>query len=197
MSSSEERDDLDALRQIAKPAEPPAELEDRLVSALRDRHLIATPSSGIPGRRPAAPRWAIAAALLVAALGGWTARGVRQTAPTPSTSGKEFLLLLAEPRELQTSKSELELVAEYRDWAMGLAAEGQLVTGKRLEASGHRLVRPSKGELVESPHDALAEATGFFLVRADGWDEALEIAADCPHLAYGGEISLREISRDG
>ena len=196
MSSSEERDDLDALRQLAQPAEPPAELEDRLVAALRDRDLIAAPSPRRPGHQ-AAPQWAIAAALLAAALGGWTARGVRQASPPPSPDGKEFLLLLAEPRGLQTSKSELELVAEYGAWAMDLATEGKLVTGKRLEADGQRLTRPTAGAIVESPHDFLSEATGFFLVRADGWEEALEIAADCPHLGYGGEISLREIARDG
>ncbi len=37
--------------------------------------------------------------------------------------------------------------------------------------------------------------SGYFLITASGQDEALEIAANCPHLEYGGTIEIRRIVR--
>jgi hypothetical protein len=41
----------------------------------------------------------------------------------------------------------------------------------------------------------LDTVTGYFRVRAGSWDEALELARSCPHLAYGGEISVRMLAQ--
>ena len=200
MSSFDENDDLRELRELPREVEPPADLEDRLVASLRDRGLIE--DSALPvesGRRVGAggARWAMAAGLMIAALGGWVGRGLMDAAPTSKVGSKEYLVLFAEPNGLQTTKSIPELVEEYSQWGADLGAQGRMVAGRRLEDGSRRLLTDSAGEIATSSEDPLVEATGFFLIRADSWDEAVDLMADSPHLAYGGEISLREVARDG
>lgn len=200
MSPYDEDEDLRALGELAQPAAPPPDLEDRVVAALRDRSLIRSPRSD---REPARRHWRFAAALLLAAVGGWIARGIVPGEPlgeppgAPSGRGREYLLVFAEPRPLTTSKTTSELVGEYRDWSLGLAERGHLVTGRRLLDDGLRVAAEPDGTLDVAPEKTLAEATGFFLIRADSEAEALDLVADAPHLAYGGELSLREVARDG
>jgi len=38
---------------------------------------------------------------------------------------------------------------------------------------------------------------GYFAVSADSYDDAVKLAAECPHLKYGGRIELREIEPTG
>ena len=53
--------------------------------------------------------------------------------------------------------------------------------------------------VVESPVDmeAIEAGTGFrggyFVLQAESYDAAVDIARSCPHLTYGGSIELRRI----
>lgn len=183
--------DLDRLlRGLPRETSPPAELEERVTSALRSRGLVRSAGSD-PRRRRESHRWGMAAAAcLVGLLAGWAARGVYAApeAGVPAAKGNHFLLLLSEPHGLDTSKTLPELVAEYRAWAGGLAAEGRLLAAERL--TGER------ADLGGASSEA-GDATGFFLVVADDLEAARDIAATCPHLRYGGEVTVwRAASRD-
>ena len=166
-----------------------------IVTELRRRELIG--SGAGTARSSWRPRFAMAAGVLIAALGGWVARGVVEATPLPSATGREYLLLLTEPEGLDTDKSMSELVGEYRDWAGGLAADGRLVAARHLDRGSQDLVRGESGRVEVSPTPVPTEATGFFLIRADSLDEARGLVADCPHLSYGGKISLSEVARKG
>jgi hypothetical protein len=194
MSSFDDQDDLEALRRLQRDEEPPAELEERVVAALRRQGLVA-PATGRPAA--AGRRWLVAAVVALAAAGGWIARGLVPSAPPVAPPAEEYLVLLSEPRGLDTTKSTAELVDEYRRWAAGLGAAGRLVAGRRLLDGGRHLTGSAPSEPSVADEVPPIEATGFFLIRAAGWDEALSLLADCPHLAYGGEISLRRVARDG
>lgn len=37
--------------------------------------------------------------------------------------------------------------------------------------------------------------SGFFLIRADTYDQAVDTALNCPHLRHGGTIEVRQIDR--
>jgi len=185
--TSEDWNDLDKL---PRSTEPSGELEDRVVDALRRRGLVRSGSV----RRP--PWWGLVAASLVAAVLGWFGRGVMPQLPTPEPGGSEFLLLLAEPLPLRSSQSLPEMVEEYRGWAAALAADGKLVAAARLESGGRMLASPVPGKVVESPELNPSAATGFFVVRAASQEEAVAMAASCPHVAYGGEIHVRPIADD-
>ncbi len=185
-------DELTDLGNLPREFEPPTELEERVVAALREDGLIE--ESRRPPARSVRLRWAMAAAFVVAALGGWVARGLVDSAPAPPVGTREYLLLLTEPSGLATDKSLAELVSEYREWGRRMGEEGRLVAARRLLEGGRRLSGDGADVMPLSAKASQLEATGFFLVRADSWEDAVALAKDGPHLVYGGEISLREVA---
>ena len=36
---------------------------------------------------------------------------------------------------------------------------------------------------------------GYFLIQAESYEEAVRVARQSPHIAYGGTIEVREIER--
>ncbi len=191
MSVDHDRD-LEQLRRLPHTAEPPAELEERTVAALTRRGLIREAVSTTPRRSSRFRALAFAASLVVAAALGWLARdGDGPSAPGPPED--RFIVLLSEPRDLRTAKPIPVLVREYRDWAKALAERGHLVSGARLEREGG-LRLASDGNALRRTDAEWRLATGYFVIRASSYEEAAELVADCPHLGYGGEITLRKLS---
>jgi hypothetical protein len=165
--------------------EPPAALEQRVVGTLRARGLLRTPAAGPSRKRRRVWVWpaAIAAGLLLF-VGGF-ALGRRPAAPPADGLGRYTLLLYEGPEFNPGPSEEPALVREYSAWAGELAARGQLVAGEKLGSQAWTLGdRTSAGP---------AGPTGFFVIAARSHDEALAIARTCPHLRYGGTVSVRPI----
>lgn len=188
-------DDLKDLGNLPRETAPPPEIEERVVSALRREGLLGRARKRAP--RGTRRRLATAASILVAALGGWVARGWADAAPPPPEGTREFLVLLSEPEALETTKSTAELVDEYRRWAGELASEGLLVSARRLTEGGVSLAAGLAAPAALSPQASQSQATGYFVIRAESLAGAVERVEDCPHLRYGGAISVREVARDG
>jgi hypothetical protein len=193
MNPPENHDLEGRLRELPRETSPRPALEARVVAELLERGLIDRSTPYSPGRRSA---WRLAAAAaLVGLLAGWLAHGLTARAPASIASAdrgsERFLLLLSEPTGLDTSQPMESLVSEYAAWARQIESEGRLVAAERLLDGSRTLPR-------SSPEAALAAdpgaPTGFFVVDAAGWDEALELAASCPHLAYGGQITIRQVA---
>jgi len=110
-----------------------------------------------------------------------------------------FMLLLSDvPTEYATmSPAELQAVVErYTAWADGLAAQGKLRGGQKLRDEGGRVVRNEAGKVVvrDGPYAELREiVSGFFVVAAADYEEAVAIAMSCPHAQSKGSIAVREI----
>jgi hypothetical protein len=152
--------------------EPPSALEDRVVTALRDRGHLAPSSRWRRARVVAA-----AAAAVLLFLSGY-AIGASSSAPMPTAAdgSARFLLLLHEtPATATTGVPEPQLVEEYRQWARGVSAGGTAIQGEKLK---------------DTPGQTLS---GFFIVAAPTREAADAIAASCPHARYGGRIEVREI----
>ena len=166
-------DERAALDALPREATPPAQLEDRVVAALRrSGHLR-------PSWTPAGWLRVAAAVLLVLAgliLGRLTAPG------GPSPAATHLLLLYGgeAPAWEQASR-----VAEYAAWAAELRDREALVGGERL-APEARLAGTAAAPDIDQP-------VGFFLVRADSLDSAAGLAASCPHLRHGGQVVVRPI----
>lgn len=159
---------------------PPAGLEDRVVSTLRDRGLLRDAAPRIPFRRWVWPA-AIAAGLLLFA-GGFTLGRAARSAPTLP----RYTLLLYEGPEFNRGDTpEAQLVAEYGEWAGKLARQGRLQVGEKLGAREWTL---GTGESA-----GRQEPAGLFIIAARTDEEALAIARSCPHLRHGGTVSLRPI----
>lgn len=104
-------------------------------------------------------------------------------------AASEFLLLIRGDQP-STLVPETQLVQEYGAWADRLAAEGQLVTARKLAEDEGRWLNASRRPAVEPPGVAVG---GFFIVRAESYEEAVLIARESPHLSYGGTIEVRAI----
>ena len=194
MNRPSEPEELRELENLPRTVEPPSELEDRVVVALESRGLIRQPSRG------GVPRWWVAAACVVAAFVGWTARGVVSTPSdvAPETGGVapsgSYLILLTEPEPLRTTKPMTALVEEYSRWAGELIAENRLVSAGRLSGDNRLLSAHTVSRLGPEMEGNLGPATGFFIVRASNLEEAVGIAQTCPHIDYGGKITVRSIA---
>jgi len=108
-----------------------------------------------------------------------------------------MLLLRDEPSEFEHLSPEQiqEIIARYTVWSDELAERGKLVGSNKLTDGEGRVVRrvDDKVRVLDGPFSESKEIVGgYFTVRADSYDEALEIAESCPHLEFG-PIEIREI----
>ncbi len=168
----------------------PAALEEKTVHALKAQGLL-TAKSAVAFRT--APRFAIAMGAAACLLLGFIA-GKWQTAPSSSHLTQPLFVLFLYGAETEPMH-EAERIKEYGRWLHGLAETGRLASGEKLKDSGHVLrnlagrIEVHNSPLVEEP----GVLGGYFIIAAANYEEALKIAAECPHLKHGGVIELREV----
>lgn len=174
---------------------PPAELEDRVVTLLKSKKLIHTGR----GDRDMKMQYAINAAVAIVSVVLGLALGQKMDDVPPaavSDAGEEFIMLLYEDETYQApAPGGMEArIAEYSDWARQVAATGNYVTGEKLTDDATLLL--ADGSRVDAiPKSEEGALEGYFVIRAADMNEAAEIAGTCPHLAYGGTVSLRRLAR--
>lgn len=167
--------------------DPPADLKGRV---------LGVPAGlGVGPRRQewrtAAAYLCVAAAVALLAVGAWLGGRYTARSPMPSEDGRErFMLLLYEDTlaEAEYSPDEVaSIVEEYKRWAREVRDRGSLEGGDKL-TDERRVLAVAGPEL-----QAGVALGGYFVIRADSFEEAAEIARSCPHLAHGGTIELRRI----
>ena len=175
----------DALSRLHGEVEPPPRVEDRLVTRLRARGDL-TGRRRIPFRLAVAGIAAVAAAVLVATM---LRRPVGSGSQEP-----QFLLLIAEDARYTPpadSADALARVAEYTDWAGRLAGAGKLISAGELAYSGTDVRAEGKSPSTVDPKSGAV--SGYFLVHAVSLAQAEQMAADSPHLKYGGTVVVRAV----
>lgn len=85
----------------------------------------------------------------------------------------------------------------WMEWFERLKRQGKAIAGNPLEAEG-RLVSGANGSVVaDGPFAESKEAIGgYFLLRVNDMDEAVEIARKCPGLPYGAKVEVRPVARE-
>lgn len=174
----------------ALPAEqaPPAFLEREIINQLKYAGLIRS-SVGGPWLRPAYVfGLSLACIVLGVAVGLWW--GAKRTEQAPA----QFMLMLrsAAGGPADRSPEELQRVQEYSAWARKIGQAGFLVDGEKL-TSETKVVELVNGKSVVSGDQIEKPIGGYFLIRANDYQQAIGIAEDCPHLKYGGTIEIRRI----
>jgi hypothetical protein len=201
MRTNDDDQPLPEIADLAPGVAPPATLEGAVVRRLRTEGLLARPSL------PAG--WALAATVLVALAVGWGAgrylgfpseRLEPSTRPAVAAAAEpRFVLFLWEGESYRPADAAhlADRVARYGRWAADLRARGRTASGEKL-ADEVRLLRPGESSTQASASEAtgrspLGELGGYFLIEAASLEEAEQVAATCPHLAFGGAIEVRRI----
>lgn len=109
---------------------------------------------------------------------------------------KEFLLLFRTDYDniSKVSPDRAEaMMKKWMDWIGGIAAQNKLATkGNRLQSSG-RIVK-SNNVVTNGPYTDIKESIGgYSIIKANNYEEAVEMAKGCPVLLAGGNVEVREI----
>jgi hypothetical protein len=110
----------------------------------------------------------------------------------------KFMLILHETPGgfAKISPSEIQHVIEkYQAWFNKIRASERYVNSDKLREEGGKVLTMRQGKLstVDGPYSEAKEVVGGYLTfRAENYDEALEVVRDCPHLAFGGRLELRQ-----
>ncbi|MEZ4523866.1 MAG: YciI family protein [Thermomicrobiales bacterium] len=109
----------------------------------------------------------------------------------------EFMLLIRggdDDTGTLSPEAAQQRIQKYVDWSRTLRDRGQNVGANELEAEG-LLLRSRAGEIiVDGPFTEIKEGIGgYFHIRAASQDEAVDIAAECPVLDFGGAVEIRAI----
>ncbi len=94
------------------------------------------------------------------------------------------------PEEMQ------KIVERYGAWSQSMAQSGKLAGGQKLKDEGGRVLARKNGQTIvrDGPYSETKEMIGgFFILEAEDYREAEELARGCPHLEYGGRIEIREV----
>jgi len=110
---------------------------------------------------------------------------------------KDFLFVYRNDFKNQPTGSPEELQAitkKWMDWIGGIAAQNKLADrGNRLTSEG-RVVRPGN-VVTDGPYTEIKELIGgYSAVKAESFDEAVEMAKGCPIYTFGGNVEVREIN---
>jgi hypothetical protein len=87
-----------------------------------------------------------------------------------------------------------EAMKPYQEWIAGIAAKDKLVSPvKRWDVDG-RVIKhvKTKDHISSGPYAEGKESIGgLFLIKANDYEEAVEIAKGCPIIKYGAIVEVR------
>lgn len=109
---------------------------------------------------------------------------------------KEFLLIFRTDYSKipEVSPEESQAVTKkWMDWIGGIAAQNKLLErGRRLTVDGK--VLRANNVVTDGPYSEIKESIGgFTLIKADSYEEAVELAKGCPILTLDGNVEIRQI----
>jgi hypothetical protein len=107
-----------------------------------------------------------------------------------------MLLFLGSDWSKGLSPEEMQKIAgQWMAWFERLTAQGKVTAGAPLEKEG-KTVSGKNGRVVsDGPFAESKEAVGgYFLLQVSSFDEAVTIAQQCPGLAYGVKVEVRQVA---
>lgn len=107
----------------------------------------------------------------------------------------EFMLLFREGSYDGVSPQEMQSIVEkYIAWARKLRELRLFKDGDELKPTG-RVLRVQNGRVVDGPFSETKEIVGGYMrIEARDYDHAVELSRECPGLAYGTAVEIRQIS---
>lgn len=106
----------------------------------------------------------------------------------------EFLLVIhrdLKSNDASPSPEQMQAaIKPFQDWIGGIAAQNKLIgPPKRWDGDG-RVIK--QNTVINGPYAEIKESIGgLFLIRAEDYDDAVEIAKGCPILQWGATVEVR------
>lgn len=118
---------------------------------------------------------------------------------TQTTTPEYMLLFRGTHWDKKLSTEEIEKVmSRWYAWMERLTQQGKFKSGQPLDRHEGKIVSWKKGQTVaDGPFAESKEAIGgYFLLRVDDLEEAVEIAKQCPALEYGLNVEVRSVATE-
>jgi hypothetical protein len=115
---------------------------------------------------------------------------------TQTTTSEQLLLFRGTHWHKSLSPEELQnVMSQWTAWFDRLIEQGKIKSAHPLMEEG-KIVAWKKGQTVaDGPFAESKEAIGgYFLLQMTEFDEALEIAKECPALKYGMTVEVRPVA---
>jgi hypothetical protein len=117
---------------------------------------------------------------------------------TNSTPVSSYMLLFRnagpEAHAHLTPEGRAVLAKQWNDWYDGLAARKKVSHGQPLALEG-RVVSGADGRVTDGPFAEAKEVVGgYIMLTVESFDEATEIAKQCPGLAHGLTVEVRPLA---
>ena len=96
---------------------------------------------------------------------------------------------------IQPSADQIKEVAtSWMNWMGSIAAQNKLANpGNRLSTSQAKTLK-SNNVITDGPYAEVKEfISGYFIVKTDNIEEAIELAKGCPIFKVGGNVEIRAI----
>jgi len=111
---------------------------------------------------------------------------------------KYMLLLHDNPNAFANVSPEAmqKVVEKYIAWGKKLREAGVMRAGDKLTDEPGRVMRRKDGHVhvTDGPYSESKELLGgYYMIEADTYDKAVELARDCPQLEVGGTIEVRQV----
>jgi hypothetical protein len=113
---------------------------------------------------------------------------------------KEFLLLFRGGEEgmnaaKQSPENFQRHMMKWKTWMEHLGKQGKFIAGQPL-VEGGSVVKGSRRIVTDGPFVEGKEIVGgYFMIKATGLQDAIEISKDCPLLEYDGIVEVREVQQ--
>jgi len=117
---------------------------------------------------------------------------------TPPNSVSSYMLLFRnagpETHAHLTADGRALLAKQWNDWYDGLAARRKVAHGQPLALEG-RVVSGANGRVTDGPFAEAKEVVGgYLMLTVESFDEATEIAKQCPGLPHGLTVEVRPLA---
>jgi hypothetical protein len=108
---------------------------------------------------------------------------------------EKFALLFRGGRGAESAEVMQSHMQKWIDWVERLRKEGKYVGGEPLHPGGKKVAGPKK-TVTDGPFTEAKDIIGgFFILNANNYDEAVEIAKDCPDYNFGGTVEVRQVMK--
>ena len=96
--------------------------------------------------------------------------------------------------ELSPQEQQAQM-QKWLAWVEKLTKDGRYLSGEPLLPEG-KVVSGKNKPVTDGPYSESKEVIGgFFLIEAKDFNEACEIAKDCPDFEFGGFVEIRQVMK--